>query len=187
MIESKPPAQGELLVASVGLGAGFFEQSVVLLLDVNDGALGVTLNKQTDTEVASVLPEWAEFVTPPACLFSGGPLSPSGAVCLAQLANPDEDPPGWGRVVGSTGLLQLDTPIELVRGCYTDLRVFAGYSGWGPGQLEDELANGLWYRMAAREDDVFGADPHGLWRRLLRRRGGHIGLLSTWADDPGLN
>ncbi len=188
VIDSRPPAQGELLVASVGLGAGlFFEQSVVLLLDVNDGALGVTLNKQTHTEVASVLAEWAELVTPPAFLFSGGPLSPGGAVCLAQLANADEDPPGWGRVVGSTGLLQMDTPIELVRGCYTDLRIFAGYSGWGPGQLEDELAKGLWFRMAAREADVFGADPHGLWRRLLRRRGGHVGLLSTWADDPGLN
>ena len=54
-------------------------------------------------------------------------------------------------------------------------------------KLEDELAKGLWFRMAAREADVFGADPHGLWRRLLRRRGGHVGLLSTWADDPGLN
>ena len=131
VIGSMPPAPGELLVAGVGLSVGFFQQSVVLLVDVNDGAVGVALNKQTDTEVASVLPEWVEFVTPPAFLFLGGPLSPSGAVCLSQLANPDEEPPGWARVVGSTGLLHLSTPVDLVRGCYTDLRLFAGYSGWG--------------------------------------------------------
>ena len=120
-------------------------------------------------------------------LFTGGPVSPHGAVCVAKVADPAEEPPGWRRVIGDIGLLHLDTPVELAAGGYTALRIYAGYSGWSPGQLEDELARGQWYRMDSREDDIFTADPNGLWRRVLGRHGGTPALLSTWPDDPELN
>lgn len=183
-----PPAAGELLVSSSQGSGDFFDQSVVLLLDCDgDGALGVTLNKLGDIPLASVLPDWIELVAPPNVLFVGGPVSPNGAVCVAKLVDPSEEPPGWRRVVGDIGLLHLDTPVELAAGGYTALRIYAGYSGWAPGQLDDELARGLWYRMDSREEDIFTADPAGLWRRVLRRQGGTPALLSTWPQDPQMN
>lgn len=188
MTTTQPPTVGELLVSTSQGSAEFFDQSVVLLLDCDrDGALGVTLNKLAGTALSAVLPDWTELVAPPRVLFSGGPVSPNGAVCVAKVHNPAEDPPGWRRVRDDVGLLHLDTPVELAAGGYTALRIYAGYSGWAPGQLEDELARGLWYRMASREDDIFTADPAGLWRRVLRRHGGAASLLSTWPSDPELN
>ncbi len=166
----------------------YFDQSVVLLLDCDrEGALGVTVNKLASTSLDSVLPEWTELVAPPRVLFAGGPVSPNGAICVAKLGDPAEEPPGWRRVAGDIGLLHLDTPVELAEGGYTALRIYAGYSGWAPGQLEDELARGMWYRIGARDDEIFTADPTGLWRRVLRRHGGVAALLSTWPPDPELN
>ena len=176
------------MVSTSGRGADFFDQSVVLLLDCDqDGALGVTLNKLSTTSLDSVLPQWTQLVAPPRVLFAGGPVSPQGAVCVAKLSNPSEEPPGWRPVMRDVGLLHLDTPVELATGGYTDLRIFAGYSGWAPGQLDDELARGSWFRMDSRDEDIFTAQPAGLWRRVLRRHGGAPALLSTWPADPELN
>ncbi|WP_341728442.1 YqgE/AlgH family protein [Brooklawnia sp.] len=185
---AEPPSAGELLVSTSGGSDEFFDQSVVLLLDCDhDGALGVTLNKLATTPLDSVLPEWQTLVAPPRVLFAGGPVSPQGAVCVAKLQDPTEEPPGWRPVINDIGLLHLDTPVELASGGYTDLRIFAGYSGWAPGQLDEELARGAWFRMPSRDEDIFTADPAGLWRRVLRRHGGTPALLSTWPKDPELN
>lgn len=185
---SQSPRPGDLLVATAGSGAGFFDQSCVLLLDCDQtGSLGVALNKLTETEVGEVLPGWEDVVTPPAFLFAGGPVSPNGAICVAKVANPGEEPPGWRPVRRDLGLLHLDTPIELVRGTYTGLRVYAGYSGWESGQLEDELERGLWFRTRARDEEIFSLDCAGMWRRSLRRLGGMASLLSTWTADPSRN
>lgn len=188
MKQTEPPIAGELLVSTSAIGGDFFDQSVVLLLDCDtDGALGVTLNKLAPTPLEAVLPDWVDLVAPPRVLFAGGPVSPQGAVCVAQVHDPSEEPPGWRRIFDDIGLLHLDTPVELAQGGYTGLRIFAGYAGWAPNQLDDELARGLWYRMTARTEDIFTADAPGLWRRVLRRHGGTPALLSTWPVDPELN
>ena len=67
------------------------------------------------------------------------------------------------------------------------VRVFAGYSGWGPGQLEAELAEPAWIVAPAEPADVFAADPDELWRRVLRRKGGKFSLIATMPYDPTLN
>jgi len=185
---SQPGDGGQLLVAAVGSGAGFFDQSVVLILDWDeDGALGVALNKRFDADLDDALPGWSSLVSPPEVLFAGGPVSPDGAVCLARPARRGEEPLAWRRVFGDIGLLHLDTPTELVRGAYSDLRIFAGYSAWETGQLEDELERGWWIRLPARGEDIFSARPADLWRVILRRQGGQVGLLSTWTAAPELN
>jgi putative transcriptional regulator len=66
-------------------------------------------------------------------------------------------------------------------------RVFAGHSGWGPGQLEAELEEDSWIVEPAERGDVFTADPEALWSRVLRRKGREYVLLATMPMDPSLN
>ena len=87
---------GDLLVASIMLADGVFNQTVVLILDADeDGALGVILNEISQTPLDAVLPEWVSTVSEPRLLFHGGPVSPNGAICLASVAADGEEPPGW--------------------------------------------------------------------------------------------
>ena len=179
---------GLVLVASVAVSDGVFDQTVCLLLDADSGgSLGVVLNQLSDFNLESALPGWAELASFPARLFDGGPVSPEGAICLATPVDDDEEPPGWRPLFGRIGLLHLDTPVEIARGAYRELRIFAGYAGWGPGQLQNELGEGLWHVVPTRPEDVFDADPATLWRRTLRRQGGELGWLSAWTPTPELN
>jgi putative transcriptional regulator len=184
----REPAPGGLLVASVLLADGIFNRSVVLILDSDgDGALGVILNEISQTPLDAVLPDWVGSVSEPRLLFHGGPVSPNGAICLASVASPQEEPPGWRPLFDTVGLLHLDTPIEIVAGAYRDLRIFAGYAGWAAGQLQDEVARGMWHLAEASYDDVFGSRPLELWRGVLRRQRSEVAYFSTWLEDPELN
>lgn len=181
-------APGKLLISAVELRDGVFDHAVVLILDTDsDGALGVVLNQINDVALESVLPQWVPLVSEPSVLFRGGPVSPQGAICLASVSQPEEAPPGWRPVFDNIGLLHLDTPVEIVEGAYDDLRIFAGYAGWGPGQLQGELIAGMWHVTDASYEDVFGHDPRQLWRRVLRRQDGELAWFATWPEDPDLN
>src|ERR671916_2247412 len=174
------PEAGDVLVASILLADGVFNRTVVLVLDRDDhGALGVVLNEISQTRLDAVLPEWVSAVSRPQLLFHGGPVSPNGAICLASVASTEEEPPGWRRLFDGVGLLHLDTPIEIVAGAYRDLRIFAGYSGWAAGQLQAEIAEGMWHVVDADYADVFGAEPLDLWRRAVRPPGTPRAPFST--------
>ena len=185
----REPRAGDLLVASVLLADGVFNQTVVLLLDLDeDGALGVILNEISQLPLDSVLPEWVNAVSEPHLLFHGGPVSPNGAICLASIAVPGEEPPGWRPLFDTVGLLHLDTPIEIVAGAYRDLRIFAGYAGWGAGQLEGELEEESWIvDPTPTREEIFSLDAEGLWSAVLRRKGREYALLSTMPPDPSVN
>lgn len=179
---------GLLLVGGVNLKDGVFDESVVLLLDHDEtGSLGVVLNRFAGVDLGLVLPGWVGLATHPARMYDGGPVSPEGAICLASPAHDSEDPPGWRELFDRVGLLHLDTPVEIAEGAYRALRIFAGYAGWAPGQLEQELHERLWYVTDARPGDAFDSDPTTLWRRCLKRLDGELGWLSTWTDSPELN
>ena len=185
---------GTLLVATPELGDGTFDRSVVLLLDHDaDGALGVVINRPMPVDVAEVLPTWQALASEPGVLFQGGPVALDSALGLAVLPGADEDvePLGWRRVVGRLGLVDLDAPPQVLAAEVSRLRIFAGYAGWGAGQLEDELASGAWYVVAAEPsgsfEDAFSAEPDQLWRSVLRRQGGDLAMVSTYLDDPSLN
>ena len=66
-------------------------------------------------------------------------------------------------------------------------RVFAGYAGWGAGQLEAEIEESSWILEPALPEDVFTEDPEGLWSGVLRRKGSQYLILSTMPFDPSLN
>ncbi|MFV0405796.1 MAG: YqgE/AlgH family protein [Propioniciclava sp.] len=179
---------GTLLIAGVLLSDGVFDGSVVVLIDADEsGALGVVLNRFTAFELGDALPGWENLASFPHRLHYGGPVSPEGAICLAALVDDAEDHPGWRRLFGSVGLLHLQTPVELADGAFRGLRIFAGYAGWGPGQLEAELAQNTWHVARATDADIFDPDPETLWRRVLARQGGELGWLSTWTSTPELN
>jgi len=185
---------GRLLVATPELDDGTFDRSVVLLLDHDEnGALGVVVNHPTPVDVSDVLPSWQSLTCEPGVLFKGGPVALDSALGLALVPGVDDDgePLGWRRVVGRLGLVDLDAPPEVLAAEVSRLRIFAGYAGWGAGQLEDELSAGAWYVVPADPggtfEDAFSAEPDRLWRSVLRRQGGDLAMVSTYLADPSLN
>lgn len=182
------PRAGDLLVASPSLTDPHFARSVVLLLDSDaDGALGVVLNRPAPVPVAEVLAAWAPAVSPPDVLFQGGPVSADAALALGRLAEPGTEPLGWRSMVGTLGIVDLDTPVDLVRDAVPAIRVFAGYAGWDGQQILDELDEGAWYVVPSLPTDAFDADPEGMWERVLRRQTGEVAWVVTRPADPTWN
>jgi putative transcriptional regulator len=85
------------------------------------------------------------------------------------------------------GLVDLDAPPGLLAPAIAKLRVYAGYAGWGVGQLQAEIDEGAWYVVSAELSDAFCAEPERLWPAVLRRQGGELAYVATYPDDPGLN
>lgn len=180
-----------MLLATPALLDPNFAETVVLLLDVDDdGVLGVVLNRPTGLAVGDVLAPWADVVADPPVLFQGGPVETDGAVAVAlRRTDPaaDDGAVGFRGVVGRLALLDLDTPVELVDDDLAELRVFAGYAGWGAGQLLAEIEEGSWYVVPGTADDVYRPDTSTLWRDVLRRQPGDLAMHSTRPADPTLN
>ncbi|WP_426243481.1 YqgE/AlgH family protein [Nocardioides sp. LHG3406-4] len=181
-------AAGSLLVATPALVDPNFVDTVVLLLDVGaDGALGVVLNRPSPVLVAEVLAEWRDAVAEPEVLFRGGPVNPDGALAVGRLADVTDVPVGFRRVFADMGVVDLDTPLELLEGSLAGLRIFAGYAGWGTGQVQREVDQGDWYVVPAEVADIFRLDSTDLWRDVLRRQPGELAWHSTRPLDPELN
>ena len=188
---------GMLLVATPDLLDPNFADTVVLMLEVDgDGALGVVINKPSPVLVADVLDPWAEVCAEPEVLFRGGPVSAEGALAVARLRDPADPPLGFRRIAGIgddaagggvVGLVDLDTPVELVTDSLAGLRIFAGYAGWGAEQLAAEIEEGSWYVVPGEVPDVFRVDPEELKRDVLRRQPGELAWHSTRPVDPDLN
>src|SRR5215510_4589534 len=184
---------GRLLVATPLLGDPNFRRTVVLIVDDQhgDGTLGVVLNRPTEVPVGQVLEPWTDLATGPSVVFRGGPVQPDSALALA-LATGEAEPVGWkslsvAPVMRRIGLVDLEAPPELLAPGVSSFRVFAGYAGWGPGQLQDEIDEGAWYVVPAQSADVFNPEPEQLWSAVLRRSGGALALVATYPDDPSLN
>lgn len=181
--------RGRILLALPALADGPFRRSVVLILDHDsDGALGVILNQPLDADVGDVLPEWGGVVTDPHALFQGGPVATDSALAVALLSvGTGELPIGWRSMFGRVGLVDLDVPVETLQGAIAGMRVFAGYAGWSPGQIESEIEEGSWLVLDADDRDLVAANPWDLWRTVLRRQRGDAAMLATYPDDPALN
>jgi len=177
-----------LLVATRVLMDANFSDSVVLVVDADDdGALGVVLNRPSAVPVAEVLAAWSDVVDEPDTLFVGGPVSPEGALAVGLLRAGTEPPAGFRGFAGRLGLIDLDAPVESVYESLEGMRIFAGYAGWGAGQLEGEVEEGSWCVVPVEVPDVFRQDPTRLWRDVLRRQPGELAWSSTRPLDPELN
>jgi putative transcriptional regulator len=176
--------RGRLLISSGGLYDPNFRHTVILVGVHNaDGALGVILNQALEVTVQEALPSLSALVPPEEPLFCGGPVQPAGAVLLAELAHPElADILVFGSIGFLVGEVEAGIESNIVRA-----RVFAGYSGWGAGQLESEMAVDSWIIDPAREDDVFTDAPDLLWSKVLKRKGPEYAALSRMPYDPSMN
>jgi putative transcriptional regulator len=176
--------RGQLLIASPGLVDPNFRRAVVLVVAHDDeGAVGLVLNRPTEAEVAEAVPPLEPLFDPGDLVSVGGPVQPEAVCVLAEWDDPEEA----GTIVfDDVGLMAGDAAVDEVLPATRRRRVFAGYAGWGAGQLEIELEEPSWIMADARVEDVFG-EPRDLWAEVLRRKGGPYSLLATMPEDPSLN
>jgi len=192
---------GRLLVATPVIGDPNFDRSVVFLLDHGpDGALGLVVNRPTDVDVGGSLPQWAALSAPPSVVFVGGPVEQAAAIGLGRpapgvaLDGPaaGEGDEAWSPVltavhsVGPLATLDLTADPVFSPGLEA-VRVYVGYAGWGPGQLEAELEQDAWVVASARPGDLWSEVPELLWAAVLRRQKNRLAWLSLVPLDPSGN
>lgn len=179
-----PSLKGQLLIAGPGLIDPNFRRTVVLVGEHSEeGALGVVLNRASEATVDEAVPELSDLVDDLELLHVGGPVQPSAIIVLADFVEPER---AGALVLGSVGFLPSEVDPDAI-GELRRARVFAGYAGWGPGQLDDELGDGSWIVEPALPEDVFTGDPDDLWSEVLRRKGGPFGVLALMPLDPSAN
>jgi putative transcriptional regulator len=178
--------RGKLIIAAPTLVDPNFARTVVLIAEhTEDGAMGLVLNRPAETLVDEAVPDLAWLAGDDEHVWVGGPVAETAVIVLAEW----DDPELAGAVVeGDLGFVGADAdgPDE-IDGAIRRARVFAGHAGWGPGQLEDELAEEAWIVEAPLREEIFCEEPDALWSSVLRRMGSRYALLATMPPDPSLN
>jgi putative transcriptional regulator len=175
--------QGKLLVSSPSLIAPNFRKTVVLIAHHDEeGALGLVLSRPSDVAAVEAVPVLDGLPGADDPVFVGGPVQPDAFMVLAEFEDLEQ---AAAPIIDGLGFMPADAePGDLA---IKRLRLFAGYSGWGSGQLEDELEDDSWIVVDAAADDAFADDPDVLWRTVLQRKGGAFSLMENMPFDPGLN
>ncbi len=176
---------GQLLLATPALSDPNFARTVVLVgVHSEEGAMGVVLNRPSQLTIADAAPQLEPAIDLEQPLFIGGPVQPSSIVFLAEFLDPA---PAELLVLGRIGFPAPDTDVQELTRATARGRVFAGYAGWGEGQLDAELEQGDWILDAAQPQDVFSEDPSELWSQILTRKGGSYALLARMPTDVSVN
>jgi putative transcriptional regulator len=176
---------GRLLLASTTLEDPNFLRTVVLVgMHSEQGALGLVLNRPSTSSVASAVPQLEELVDDDEPVFVGGPVQSTSIVMLVEFLDPA---PAGLIVLGRIGLPAPDASLDDVVAATSRRRVYAGYAGWGEGQLDAEVERGDWIAQDALPGDVFCERPEELWSDALTRKGGRYALLARMPLDPSLN
>jgi putative transcriptional regulator len=179
---------GRLLVATPALKDPNFERTVVLIVAHEPGgSIGVVLNRATEVSVSDVLDGWGSLAEEPGVVFEGGPVQPEAAICIARSRTSSGRITGFNRVSGAVGTLDLSQDPESLAEKIMAVRVFAGYAGWGEGQLESEIESGSWFVFDALPGDAFVGRPDDLWPMVLRRQGGLMAAVAIFPPDPTMN
>jgi putative transcriptional regulator len=179
------PLHGNLLIASPSIFDPNFRRTVVLLTaHTEEGAVGLILNRRSETTVEEAVPRLVPLTGPEEPIFAGGPVNPSGVSMLAEFDDVSE---AGVEVFGDIGFVALDAALEGEVPALRRRRVFAGVASWGASQLDDEFESEDWIVEPAMNDDVFSDDPETLWERVLERKGGSYAVVARMPFDPSLN
>lgn len=181
---------GTLLLAATDLLEPTFARSVVYILEHNDGgSLGVVINRMSQTAVHNLLPQWTDLAASPRALFVGGPVKQDSALCLGvvkrgvSIDGSEALRPIDGRVV----MVDLDGDPEELGALLEGVRIFAGYAGWGMGQLDGELEQDSWMLASALARDLLAPPTAELWSEVLRRQPWPLPMLATHPLDVTRN
>jgi putative transcriptional regulator len=174
---------GQLLISSPSLVDPNFRRTVVLMTHHDEeGAVGLVLSRPSELRIADAVPDLGDLPYADDVVYIGGPVQPEAVVVLVDLDEPRDDATP---IVG--GIAYMPPGVDVGELGASRARVFAGYSGWGPGQLESELEEPAWIVAPALPADVFAPDPDELWRTVLQRKGGMFSLIATMPYDPNQN
>lgn len=177
--------KGQLLIASPSLVDPNFRRTVVLIAEhTEEGAMGVVLNRPSDTAVGEAAPQLGPLVGDEETVYVGGPVSPGGIVVLAEFQDPDD---AALIVLDDVGFPSAEADFGDLADGVRRARAYAGHAGWGPGQLEAELEEEAWILEPPRREELFFDNAEGLWGSVLGRKGGRYALLGRMPPDPSMN
>jgi len=184
-INVRPPAAGKLLIAEPFLADPSFVRSVVLLCEHGtDGTVGFVLNQATEYTLGDLVPE---MFNPTLTVYKGGPVQIDTLHMLHRLPDilgGNEIAPGvyWG------GFYEALRDIINVKDFNpADIRLFVGYSGWSPGQLDTEMREGSWVVADLPENLIFAGDQENVWKQSIRTLGKDYALWENMPINPSLN
>ncbi len=164
------PTKGMFLVASQDLRDPNFSETVVLLIDYNpQGAMGLVINRPTQMKLSTVLPEIEGLKKRNDTVYIGGPVARMQMMLLIRSVDP---PDGSLHIfedvyVSSSGTV-IQRMIDAVRP-EERFRIYMGYAGWAPGQLDRELSRGDWHLLQADTETLFDRAPQEIWQELIRQ------------------
>ncbi len=180
------PQKGGLLLSEPYLADPNFERTTILLTEHNEeGSVGFILNKPSDSRVSEIMDDLKEFDSR---VFIGGPVQQDTLHFvhrITTLSDAIEIAPGlyWGG-----NFDQLVALVDTQKLAATDIKFFLGYSGWSPGQLEEELKIDSWIVSdQISEELVFETDPEQMWKTAMRGLGGRFSIYSNYPEDPRMN
>lgn len=163
-------AKGKFLVASRQLEDPNFRETVVLLIEYGlDGAMGLVINRPSAVKLATVFPDIEELKQRKDTIFVGGPVAVNQMLLLIRSSKMPEDATA---VVPDVYISSSWKVLErLMKKTTQDegFRLFAGYAGWAPSQLDFERTRGDWYVLKADAESIFSQNPSELWQELIRR------------------
>jgi len=158
----------------------------VLICEHSDeGALGLILNRPGEVLVGEIAGQLVPLAGEDTVVDSGGPVQPEALLVLAEFDDPVQQ--AGMHIIGPVGIMGDGLTIDELVEHTGRVRVFAGYAGWGPGQLDAELERDDWFVAPAGVDDIFDTNAELLWQRVLARKGGHYALVARMPVDPSVN
>jgi putative transcriptional regulator len=182
---TEPPAPGKFLVAARGLADPNFRETVVLLIDQDEqGSWGLVINRSTPVRLSDLLPEEKLFRGRKDTLLAGGPVAPTRLLALLRSLRP---PPDSRPVFDDVHLAWNPEALRKLGSAKpTSFHLYAGYAGWGPGQLDWEISRGDWQVMPADADLVFAEHPEAVWEILARRAPLQVAAYRPVSRDSGV-
>lgn len=180
------PEKGRILIAEPFLPGSYFNRSIILLASYGEkGAVGFILNKPVDFPIQDLFEDLPDFDGE---VYLGGPVSTDSVYFIHSLGDKIpgsihiKDNMYWG---GDFDILKQQIRMGIVTS--SQIRFFVGYSGWAPGQLEEEIQENSWLVSEMKQSEVMSNSEHELWEEAVKAVGGKYSLWINYPENPSLN